>query len=152
MARPASKPTFARPILLSAVVYFGIVFGVGFVLGSVRIPFLVPRFGERVAELAEMPPMFVAIFLAAGHVVRRYSCSVGSSGWVLVGVVALALLMLAELLLAVVLAGRGVGEYIASRDPVSGVVYLGMLLIFAAMPWLRRKQTKNDASTSANGA
>ena len=96
--------------------------------------------------------MFVAIFLAAGHVVRRYSCSVGSSGWVLVGVVALALLMLAELLLAVVLAGRGVGEYIASRDPVSGVVYLGMLLIFAAMPWLRRKQTKNDASTSANGA
>ena len=45
--------------LKSAVLYFAIVLGTGFVLGSVRVPFLVPRFGERYAELLEMPIMFV---------------------------------------------------------------------------------------------
>lgn len=136
-ARAATRP-HAAPVLRGAALYFGIVFAVGFVLGAVRVPFLVPRLGERAAELAEMPLMFIAVFLAAGHVVRKYGPSVSGRGWALVGMVALALLVCAELLLAVALAGRGVGEYIAGRDPVSGSVYLGMLLVFAAMPWLRR--------------
>ena len=123
-------------LLLAAGAYFGIVFGVGFALGSVRVPFLVPRFGERMAELAEMPFMFLAIALAAGHIVRRYGSTVPSLGWAVVGVIALTLLVVAELLLAVVLAGRGFCEYVASRDPISGSVYLAMLLVFAAMPWL----------------
>lgn len=125
--------------MLAAALYFGIVFGVGFLLGSVRVLFLVPRFGERVAELAEMPLMCVAIFLAAGHVVRKGGASVAPLDWVLVGALSLAFLVTAELLLAVVLAGRGIGEYIASRDPVSGSVYLALWVGFAAMPWLRRR-------------
>jgi len=48
-------------ILRTAARYFAIVFGVGFVLGAVRVPLLVPRLGERVAELAEMPLMFAAM-------------------------------------------------------------------------------------------
>jgi len=125
-------------VLRIAAVYFGIVFGVGFLLGSVRVPLLVPRIGERAAELAEMPLMFIAIYLAAGYVVRRHGASVSPGGWALAGVAALGLLLCAELLLAVGLAGRNVAEYVASRDPVSGSVYLGMLAVFAAMPWLRR--------------
>ena len=121
-----------------AAAYFALVFAAGFALGSVRVPLLVPRLGERWAELAEMPLMFVAIFLAAGHVVRRYGGRVAAREWPVVGIMALAFMVVAELLLAVMLAGRGVGEYIAGRDPVSGSVYVGMLLVFAAMPWLRR--------------
>lgn len=121
-----------------AAAYFALVFAAGFLLGSVRVPLLVPRMGERLAELAEMPLMLVAIFLAAGHVVRRYGGRIGSRDWPMVGVLALALMVIAELLLAGVLAGRDIGEYIAGRDPVSGSVYLVMLLVFAAMPWLRR--------------
>lgn len=128
----------SSPVLRAALTYFGIVFGVGFLLGSVRVPFLVPRFGERVAELAEMPLMLLAVYLGAGYVVRRFGSSVAARGWLLVGGVALSLLVAAELLLAVVLAGRGAAEYVASRDPVSGSVYLAMLVVFAAMPWLRR--------------
>lgn len=45
-------------------------------------------------------------------------------------------------LLAVILAGREFAEYIGSRDPVSGSVYVGMLLVFAAMPWLRWKRAQ----------
>ncbi|MFZ1829394.1 MAG: hypothetical protein WAW42_11615 [Candidatus Competibacteraceae bacterium] len=138
--------------MLAAALYFGIVFGVGFLLGAVRVPFLVPRLGERVAELVEMPFMFVAIFLAAGHVVRKYGDSVALLGWVLVGALSLAFLVAAELLLAVIVVGRGIGEYIASRDPVSGSVYLVLLVVFAAMPWLRRKLGSRHSGGQSHGA
>jgi hypothetical protein len=125
------------PVLTSAAAYFGIVFTVGFVLGALRVSLLVPRIGARWAELAEMPLMFIAIALAAGWIVRRSASPMTPRRWLLVGALALLLLLAVELLLAVVLAGRGIGDYIASRDPVSGAVYLAMLVVFAAMPWLR---------------
>lgn len=137
-------------IFRAAAEYFGIIFGVGFLLGMIRVPFLVPRIGERAAELFEMPLMFIAIFLAAGYIVRRYQARVSPTGWVFVGVLALVLMVCAEILLAVVLAGRGFAEYIASRDPVSGSVYIAMLLVFAAMPWLRRKQALAQKSRHAD--
>lgn len=58
-------------ILKAAVVYFALVFGAGFVLGPIRILFLVPRFGVRLAELMEFPVMLVVIVLAARWLVRR---------------------------------------------------------------------------------
>lgn len=150
----------ARASVAAAATYFGLVFGAGFLLGAIRVPFVVPRVGERYAELAEMPLMFVAVYLAAGYVVRKFSLPasgaadsaglrgisgmsggtrvlVASRGWWAVGLMALGLLVLAELLLAVVLAGRSVADYLASRDPVSGGGYLAMLGVFAAMPQWR---------------
>lgn len=127
----------SRAVLLAASAYFGIVFGMGVLLGSVRVPWVVPRIGERFAELAEMPLMLVTIYLAAGFVITRFARLRGRGAWLLVGVIALGMLVVAELSFAVALAGRSVGEYVASRDPVSGSVYLGMLALFAVMPWLR---------------
>lgn len=121
--------------LRPALAYFGLVFGTGFALGAIRVPLLVPRLGERLAELLEMPLMLVAIVLAARYVLRRWPGPAPRCRWATVGAIALALLVVTELLLAVVLAGRSVGAYLASRDPVSGSVYLAMLLVFAAMPW-----------------
>jgi len=120
--------------LKPAVLYFALVLGTGFVMGMLRVPFLVPRLGERYAELLEMPFMLVAIVLAARHVVRRFALSASTSLRLQVGFAALALSVVAELLLATVLQRRSLVDYIASRDPVSGSVYLGMLLLFACMP------------------
>ena len=117
-----------------AVRYFALVLGTGFVLGTIRVPFLVPRLGERYAELLEMPFMFGAILLAARHVVRRFALSPSLPVRLQVGFAALAMSVLAELLLATWLQGRSLGQFIASRDPVSGSVYLAMLLLFALMP------------------
>lgn len=47
-------------ILKAGALYFAFVFGAGFLLGGIRVPLLVPRFGERTAELMEMPIMFVS--------------------------------------------------------------------------------------------
>jgi hypothetical protein len=114
--------------------YFALVFGAGFVLGSLRVPFLVPRLGERAAELIEMPFMFVVIWVSARFIIKRFSLPANASARLGAGFVALGLLVAAEVLLAVALQERTLGEYVASRDPVSGIVYLAMLTLFAVMP------------------
>ena len=120
--------------LKASVLYFALVLGTGFILGVIRVPFLVPRLGERYAELLEMPFMFAAIVLAARHVVRRFQLPTSFSVRLQVGFTALALSVLAEWLLAAALQDGSVAQYIASRDPVSGSVYLVMLQLFALMP------------------
>jgi hypothetical protein len=114
--------------------YFALVFGAGFVLGSLRVPFLVPRLGERAAELIEMPFMFVVIWMSARFIIKRYSLPANVPARLGAGFLALALLVAAEVSLAVALQDRTLGEYVAGRDPVSGSVYLAMLALFAVMP------------------
>jgi len=140
-------------LLKPAVLYFALVLGTGFVLGMIRVPFLVPRLGERYAELLEMPIMIVVIVLSARYVVRRYALPANPPVRLKVGFAALALSVLAELLLATVLQGRSLGQFIASRDPVSGSVYLAVLLLFALMPSVlghihRRRQLRTGSGPS----
>lgn len=118
-----------------AAAYFALVFGAGFVLGIVRVVWLVPRWGERFAELAEMPLMLAVIVLAARALVRR-AAPRRAPAWLGVGFTAVGLLLLAELALAVALQLRSLADYVAGRDPVSGSAYLAMLLLMALMPWL----------------
>ena len=117
--------------------YFLIVFGAGFALAFVRIPLLVPRFGIRTAELLEAPVMLLVIVLASRRM-RRQHPDVSRLSRLAAGIVALALLLLAELLLAYALGNRSVSQYLASRDPISGSVYLVSLLVFAVAPALGR--------------
>jgi hypothetical protein len=124
-----------KRVLPVAFAYYAIVFGVGFVLGSIRVPLLVPRLGVRTAELLEMPLMAVAIVLAARWVVRRFALPPAAGLRLAVGGIALILLVTTELVLASVLSGQTVLAYLSSRDPVSGSVYAAMLLALALMPW-----------------
>jgi hypothetical protein len=118
----------------AGLAYFALVFGAGFVLGALRVSFLEPRFGERISELSEMPLMFVAIVTAARFVIRRFAVPFSIAARLGAGLLALGLLLAAELLLAVVLQDRSLADYVASRDPVAGSVYLAMLALFALMP------------------
>ena len=43
----------------AGVLYFALVFGAGFVLGTIRTLGVVPRVGARIAELMETPVMLV---------------------------------------------------------------------------------------------
>ena len=124
-----------KPVVQAGLAYFAIVFGVGFALGAVRVPLLAPRLGVRTAELLEMPLMAVAIVLAARFVVRRFALPPRAGPRLAVGALAFALLACAELGLATLLSGQSVLQYIGGRDPVSGTVYLAMLLVFTLMPW-----------------
>jgi hypothetical protein len=126
-----------RSVIRAGFLYFALVLGTGFVLGVIRVPFLVPRIGVRWAELAEMPVMGVAIFLYAGFVLRRFPEIQVPGRALVVGFLALALSIFAELGLAVALQSQPLTEYIAGRDKVSGSVYLVLLLVFALMPRIR---------------
>jgi len=121
--------------MIRGVVYFSLVFGVGFLLGIVRVLALVPRLGERWAELVEMPLMFVAIVLSARFVVRRFPATQRAS-YLVSGGIALLLLVVVELSVVLAIRGMSISQYFAERDPVAGSVYVVMLVIFAVMPWL----------------
>lgn len=120
----------------AGLLYFALVFGTGFLLGPIRLLWLVPRFGTRIAELMEMPVMLVVIVLAARWTVRRLAVPSTPRNRLGMGSIALVLLLLAELTLVLWLQGLSIREYLASRDPVSGTVYSVLLGVFAVMPLL----------------
>lgn len=130
------KPETKRPelltILKAAAVYFMLVFATGFVLGPIRILFLVPRVGVRLAELLEFPVMLVVIVLGAKWLVRKFQLTARA---LLVGFLALGLMIAFEFTLVLWLRGLTLSEYFQERDPIAGVVYYLMLLVFAAMPF-----------------
>lgn len=126
----------ARRTLQAGMTYFALVFAAGFVLGSIRVPFLAPRLGERAAELIEMPFMFVVIGVSARFIIKRFGLPAHALPRLGAGFLALGCLVAAEVLLAVTLQDRTLGEYIDGRDPVSGTVYLAMLALFALMPFM----------------
>ena len=123
-------------ILKAGVLYFALVFGAGFVLGPIRILWLVPRLGTRMAELMETPIMFVVILVAARWIVRRLAVPSTPTSRLGMGCVAFCLMLVAEFALVLWLRGLSISEYLASRDPVSGTVYYVMLGVFAIMPLL----------------
>ncbi len=122
----------------AAVFYFALVFGAGFVLGTVRTLWLVPRVGTRAAELAEAPIMLVITVLASRWMVQHLAVPAAASARLGMGCIALLLLLIAEFGFILRLRGLTIREYFASRDPVSGTVYYAMLAVFAVMPLLVR--------------
>ncbi|NWF53738.1 MAG: hypothetical protein HXY45_02970 [Syntrophaceae bacterium] len=118
----------------AGILYFALVFGAGFVLGPIRILWAVPRFGERMAELLEMPIIFAVILVAARWVIRRLALAPGFISRLGMGCVGLALMLTAEFTLVLWLRGMSIREYLANRDPVAGTAYYLMLGIFALVP------------------
>jgi uncharacterized protein len=123
-------------ILKAAVVYFAVVFGAGSVFGPIRVMFVVPRLGERVAELLEAPVMLFVIIIAAKWIVRRFQLppDVGSS--LTAGVIAFGLALLFEFGLVLKLRGLTLAEYLEARDTIAAIVYYALLVLFALMPLL----------------
>ena len=131
-----AQPGPLRVILKAAVTYFGLVFGTGFVLGTIRVLFMVPRFGARLAELIESPFMFAVTILAARWVVRKFRVSVRASDRIAVGLLAIILLIALELTIVLWLRGLSLADYFRERDPVAGTAYCLLVVVFAVMPLL----------------
>jgi hypothetical protein len=120
-------------ILKPVVVYFALVFGAGFVLGPIRILWVVPRLGTRTAELMESPIMLGVTIAAAHWTVLKFAVPPNPALRLGIGLLALTLLVIVELSLVRV-RGLSIREYISKRDPLSGSVYYALLAIFAIMP------------------
>jgi hypothetical protein len=131
-------------IFKAGLVYFLLVFGTGFALAFVRIPFLVPAFGVRIAELMETLVMLAVIVWASRRLARN-NLELSRSRRLAAGLLAFVCLAAAELAVAYFFGARSPSQYIASRDAVSGSVYLASLVFFALAPalWNIRPGSKN---------
>ncbi len=123
-------------ILKAGVLYFVLVFGAGFLLGSIRTLWIAPRLGTRMAELMEAPIMLVVTIAAAWWTVRRLAVPSTRSRRLGMGCIALGLLLVSEFTLVLGLQGITIRDYLSTRDPVSGTVYYVMLGVFGIMPLL----------------
>ena len=129
----------------AGIVYFGLVFAAGFVLGIPRVLWLVPKIGTRAAELIETPIMLVVIILAAGWVVRRFALPPTIAARLGPGFVALVLMLAAEFTVVLKVRRLTPAQYIAGRDAVAGTVYLLMLVVFAVMPLMVARGTTTSS-------
>ena len=126
--------------LKPAIVYFALVFGTGFMLGTIRVLWIVPKIGVRTAELIEMLPMFVAILLSARWINQYFADADNVSTRLKIGFLAMSFLLVAEIALGMGLQGASISEVLLNHDPISGTVYYAMLILFALMPWLLNRQ------------
>ena len=122
--------------LKAGALYFALVFASGFVLGTIRTLWIVPRVGTRTAELMETPIMFAVIVFAAHWVARWLVLPPTVATRLGFGFLALGLLLITECTVVFWLRGLTIRKYIAERDPVAGTVYLAMLAVYALMPLL----------------
>jgi|GEM_PF-60410 len=131
-----------KRILKAALVYFLVVFGVASLLGPIRILLVVPRLGERLAELLEAPLMLLVIIIAANWIVHRFQLPSRLIYRLGAGVIAFVLGLIFEFGLVLTLRGLTLREYFETRDPIAASVYYLTLVLFALMPLLVRRHIR----------
>ncbi len=129
-------------IIAAALAYFAIVFGLGFLLGTFRVLFVIPRIGETAAVLLELPVMLAASWFAAGWCVRRFAVPPRVAPRLAMGLLAFALVMVAELGLAVILFGRSPAQHFAGYRHFAGAAGLVAQIGYALFPALRRARPR----------
>ena len=120
--------------LEAGVIYFLPVFALGWVLGPIRVLWAVPHFGRLTPLLFEAVIMLIAMFISARWVIRRFDVGRSLPATIGMGLVAVAMLLPAEIAGALWVRGLSPRGYLASFATTSGVISLLMFVLFGAMP------------------
>jgi hypothetical protein len=123
-------------IAAAALLYFGIVFGVGLLLGPIRVLWLEPQVGPAIAVACETPFLLAAMLLAARRVPSALHLRRSFSALATMGIGALLLQQAADLVVGVGLRGLSPTEQLAQFATPAGRIYAAALIAFAAMPLL----------------
>jgi hypothetical protein len=119
--------------------YWSMVFAAAFALGLVRTLWLAPRIGDLAAVACEVPITLAISWWAAHKVITRWRIAESSDALAL-GLIAFAVLMVAEIVLARLLTGLSAGEWAASLMSGAGALGLGGQVLFALIPWMAVKR------------
>jgi hypothetical protein len=122
--------------LIPVFVYFLIVYLCGFASGVVREFFITPRTGLTLALWIELPVMVSASFLAARFVIRRFAVESYPPVRLSLGLLALALLVVAEEIMSWAIRGVSVFTLWAHFSVLAALANFAGLLLFAIMPVL----------------
>ena len=123
-------------IAATALLYFALVFGAGFVLGPIRVLLIEPLLGPVAATLCEAPIMIAVTLFAAWWTPRVTSLSGDASALIPVGLLALVLQQVSDLAVGVLLRGMSAIGVLSHFATPEGAIYAALLILFAAMPWL----------------
>jgi hypothetical protein len=126
-------------ILRAAFIYFVIVFGVGFLLGPIRVLWLEPRVGAFCAVLCEAPFLLAAILLASRAAPRLARLTPHAGALLAMGVAALAMQQSADIAVGLAFRGIGLKEQLARFATAEGALYATLLVAFAIMPALANR-------------
>lgn len=97
--------------ILAGVTYFGIVFSIAFLFGTIRVILIVPRVGELIAVVMEMPAVLMVSWKSACWTVGKYDIAQRFTDRATMGGVAFVTLICAELSLSVVAFGKTPSEF-----------------------------------------
>jgi hypothetical protein len=147
--REGSGSGALRLPLKADALYFALMFVLGWLIGPVRELLIVPPFRPGIGMAVEAILMVGAmlVVLHRSNWRREVPSAIGTR--VIMGLVALGLLLPAEMARAWMFRGQTPTEVLLPADAFSGVVQWGLLLIFAIMPLLvRRRWTFGDEIAS----
>lgn len=130
----AKRKNAVLAVLKAGALYFAVVFGAGFLLGTIRVLWATPRFGARPAEMMELPGMLLVIIVAAQWIVRRFASTCGMVARLGMGLIGLGLMLVAEFMLIAQIRGVSIEDYMANRDPWAAAGYYLLLGVFAVLP------------------
>lgn len=138
-----SRTRTAKSPVLAGIAYFALVFALGFLLGTVRTLFVqeAPSGGRLVGVLIELPIMLAASWFLCRYVIRRFAVAPTVVDRVVMGGLAFALLLLAELAVGALLFGRTPGEHFALYGDASYALGLAAQIAFGLMPSLQMRQS-----------
>ena len=140
-------------IIAVAMLYFLMVFGVGFLLGPMRVYLLEPRLGETMATLCEAPFLLIVIVLAARWLPKRSNMRMSVASLAAVGLGGLFLQQLADVVVGSLLRGITPAQQLSHLATPAGLIYMGLLLAYVVMPVLvnwPRLSGANARSTEHN--
>lgn len=138
MTKLANTDSVKNP-LFAGIAYFALVFALGFLLGTVRTFFVrdAPSGGRLVGVLIELPIMIGASWFLCRYCVRRFAVASTLVARSVMGGLAFALLLLAELLVGAMLFGRTPGEHFALYKEPSYALGLAAQIGFGLMPLIQ---------------
>jgi hypothetical protein len=130
-------------IIKAGIIYSILVFLVGSLLGTIRELYLVPRFGPDLAVLIELPVILAISWNACGIVLRHVPVPAAVGPRLVMGIVALGLLLLAEMALATIGFGQTMTTVVAQYATAPGAVGLAGQVLFGLIPIARLAADRN---------
>jgi hypothetical protein len=124
------------------IAYFGLVFGLGFVLGSVRTLWVLdaPTAGRLLGVLIELPIMLGASWFLCRGIIRRFAVAPTVAARAVMGGLAFVLLLLAELVVGALLFARTPTEHLVLYGDASYALGLVAQIGFGLMPLVQLRQ------------
>ena len=128
-----------RTILKASFAYFAIVFAVGFVLGALRVLITAPLLGDPWATIVELPVMLAGSWLVCNRVIAHWRIPPAAPVRLVLGGLAFAFLIGAEIALGVTAFGRRLEQVLSSYRQTGPLLGLLAQMLFGLFPRIQSK-------------